>query len=349
MSNLKDNQEKLLLTDFVPRSMLELEEHKIEMPKFPVIDAHNHLGKRGDRWAVPDVDKLVADMDSCGLKVIVNVDGCWGDLLKENLDRYKGKYPERFAVFAGVNWWDVDSKFGVRAAEQLEKCVRMGAQGLKISKALGLRVKDTSGNLLRADDERLQPLWEKASELNIPVLYHIADPVAFFKPLDRFNERWEELHNHPGWHFYGPEFPSFMELMEQQRNLVTNNPNTKFISAHVAGYAENLRWVGELMNNCPNLYVDISERIAELGRQPYTAREFFIAHQNRILFGVDVYQDPGWYRVYYRSLETKDEYFGYGLQEIPRQGRWQIYGLYLPDDVLEKVYHQNAEGLLRET
>ncbi|MBM3240615.1 amidohydrolase [Candidatus Poribacteria bacterium] len=337
---------ELLLTDYIPKSMLELEEHHIEMPKFSVIDVHNHLGKRGKGWAVPDVDKLVCDMDSCGVKAIVNVDGGWGDLLRENLDRYKGRYPDRFAVFAWIDWREINEDFGKRAAEQLEECVRMGAQGLKISKELGLHIRDKAGKLLRADDELLKPIWEKASKLNIPVLYHIADPVAFFKPLDRYNERWEELSKHPDWHFYGEQFPTFMELMEQQRNLVKNNPYTTFISAHVASYAENLRWVSDFMNDCSNLYIDISERIAELGRQPYTAKKFFIEHQDRILFGIDVYTDPEWYRVYYRFLETADEYFNYGLQEIPRQGRWMIYSIDLPDDVLEKIYYKNAEEVI---
>lgn len=336
---------EISLTDYIPKSMLELEEHHIEKPKFSVIDAHNHLGIRGKDWAVPDVDKLVFDMDSCGVKAIVNVDGGWGEQLKENLQRYKERYPNRFAVFAWINWQDVDEDFGKKAAKQLEECINMGAQGLKISKALGLRVKNKSGKLLRADDEILKPIWEKASKLNIPVLYHIADPIAFFKPLDRYNERWEELAEHPNWHFYGEEFPSFMELMEQQQNLVKNNPDTVFISAHVANYAENLRWVSDFMNDCPNLYIDISERIAELGRQPYTSREFFIEHQDKILFGIDVYTEPEWYRVYYRFLETADEYFNYGLQEIPRQGRWMIYGIHLSNEVLKKVYHQNAEKL----
>ena len=338
---------EILLTDYIPKSMLELEEHRVEMPKFSVIDFHNHLGKRDKGWAVPDVDKLVYDMDSCGVKAIVNVDGGWGDLLRENLDRYKGRYPDGFAVFAWINWREIDGDFGKRAAEELEECVRMGAQGLKISKALGLYVRDKSGRLLCADDELLKPIWEKASELNIPVLYHIADPVAFFKPLDQYNERWEELAEHPGWHFYGEQFPTFMELMEQQRNLVKNNPDTTFISAHVASYSENLGWVSDFMKDCSNLYIDISERIAELGRQPYTAKKFFIEHQDRILFGIDVYTDPEWYRVYYRFLETADEYFNYGLQEIPRQGRWMIYGIDLPDEVLEKIYYKNAEEVIK--
>ncbi|MBC8235731.1 amidohydrolase, partial [bacterium] len=151
---------ELLLTDYRPKSMLELDEHRIETPRFSVIDFHNHLGKRGGGWVVPDVDKLVCDMDSCGIKAIVNVDGGWGDVLRENLGRYKERYPDRFAVFAWMDWREIDEDFGKRAAEQLEECVRMGAQGLKISKALGLHVRDKSGKLLRADDELLKPIWE---------------------------------------------------------------------------------------------------------------------------------------------------------------------------------------------
>ncbi|HEX29663.1 TPA: amidohydrolase [Candidatus Poribacteria bacterium] len=345
---MRRNQIKpILLTEYVPKPKLVLEEHTPQRAKFPVIDVHNHIGRRGEEWAVRDVGKLVDDMDACNVKLIVNLSGGWGDILKENIDRYRSKYPDRFAVFANLDWSVVgEPNFGERLAEQLEESVMAGAQGLKIFKNLGLGVRDKDGKLLRADDERLKPLWQKAAELKVPVLYHIADPVAFFDPLDRFNERWEELVKHPNWHFYDRDYPSFMELMEQQVNLLKSNPQTTFISAHVASYAENLKWVGQLLEECPNLYVDISERIGELGRQPYTARKFFIRYSDRILFGIDTYPLPEWYRVYFRFLETDDEYFNYSLTDIPRQGRWMIYGIYLPDEVLSKVYHENAERII---
>ena len=337
----------LLLRDFAPRSMLVTEDHTPTRARFPAVDVHNHLGLRGANWAVPDVDALVRDMDEAGVRAIVNLDGRWGDALRQNLERYKEKHPDRFAVFAGVDWSRVDEPaFGEKLAVELETSVRAGAQGLKIFKALGLNVRFASGELLRADDSRLRPIWATAAELGIPVLFHIADPVAFFQPLDRFNERWEELQAHPSWHFYGPAYPSFDELMEQQANLLSANPKTSFISAHVASASENLKFVAGLLDRFPNLFVDISARIAELGRQPYSSRDFFVKYQDRILFGTDQRPTPAVYRIHWRFLETADEHFDYGPGHIPAQGRWRIYGIFLPDEVLDKVYRRNAERLV---
>jgi len=192
------------------------------------------------------------------------------------------------------------------------------------------------------DDPRLAPIWETAAGLNLPVLIHVADPPAFFKPLDERNERWEELHAHPDWHFPSPPFPPFSAIMTELAHLITHHPRTTFIGAHVGCYAEDLAWVGALLDRCPNFYVDISARLGELGRQPYTARRFFTRYADRILFGTDMSPDLALYRIYYRFLEADDEYFSYSTNEIPEQGRWQIYGLFLPDDVLEKIYFRNA-------
>jgi predicted TIM-barrel fold metal-dependent hydrolase len=134
--------------------------------------------------------------------------------------------------------------------------------------------------------------------------------------------------------------------MDALQNMVARHPQTTFVGAHVGCYAENLGWVGQMLDRCPNFYVDISARIGELGRQPYTARRFFIQYADRILFGTDQSASVEMYRLHYRFLETDDEYFNYGLGEIPGQGRWQIYGLFLPDDVLEKVYFRNAERVI---
>jgi len=174
----------------------------------------------------------------------------------------------------------------------------------------------------------------------------VADPVAFFDPLDATNERWEELHAHPDWQFPSPPFPSFMALMTDFAALVINHPRTTFVGAHVGCYAENLAWVGQLLDRCPNFFIDFSARIAELGRQPYSTRRFFLKYADRILFGTDAGPSLDHYRLYYRFLETDDEYFNYGTKPIPGQGRWQIYGLYLPDDVLQKVYYQNARRVI---
>jgi predicted TIM-barrel fold metal-dependent hydrolase len=339
------------LIDYRPRSKLVGKQTYIKKPRFPIIDAHNHLGPPfgGDKDQRPAGD-LVSILDQAGVRVFVDLDGAWGeDILQRHLDHYKSKEPERFVHFGGVDWSQWPEKgdgFGKWAAERLREQVGWGAQGLKVWKGFGLNVCDPEGNLVPVDDVRLDPVWETAAELNIPVTVHVADPVAFFDPIDEYNERWEELQGHPDWHFQSPPHPAFMTIMEQLGNLVTRHKDTVFIGAHVGCYSENLAWVSELLDRAPNFNVDISARISELGRQPYTARRFFIHYADRILFGTDMGLDLDAYRVYYRFLETDDEYFNYDTGEIPGQGRWHIYGLYLPDDVLEKVYWKNASRIL---
>ncbi|MGH2613805.1 MAG: amidohydrolase family protein [Thermomicrobiales bacterium] len=351
----------LPLREYEPRPMLQVAAHDVLRPRFPVIDAHNHLGDAfltwSDDWLRQPVSQLLDTMDESGVRAIVDLDGRWGDRLRAELARYQEPYPDRFAVFSGVDYdnFASDPDFGETEARRLRESVAIGARGLKVWKTLGLRLRDGEGRLIPVDDPRLDPLWATAGELGIPVLIHIADPVAFFQPLDRFNERWEELHNHPDWHFYPmrprgdashPDFPAFDEIMEQFESLLRRHPQTTFIGAHVGCYAENLGWVGRVMDACPNFYADISARVAELGRQPYTARDFFMRHQDRILFGSDAEPDPRVYRTYYRFLETRDEYFNYGLKQPPGVGRWMIYGLDLPDGVLRKVYFANAERVI---
>jgi predicted TIM-barrel fold metal-dependent hydrolase len=220
-----------------------------------------------------------------------------------------------------------------------------GAEGLKVWKPFGLAVKDQRGVLAKVNDPRLDVLWATAGELGLPVMIHVADPVAFFEPLDPSNERWEELQAHPEWHFPSPAFPAFGAIMSGLTDLVLRHPATTFIGAHVASYSENLGWVGDLLERCPNFYVDISARVAELGRQPYASRRFFERHADRILFGIDVGADLETYQLYYRFLETNDEYFDYDPRGAQNQGRWRIYGIHLPDHVLRKVYQENAERI----
>ncbi|HFQ93162.1 MAG TPA: amidohydrolase, partial [Anaerolineae bacterium] len=232
------------------------------------------------------------------------------------------------------------------AAKRFREQVKWGADGLKIWKPFGLSVRDEHGRLVPVDDERLTPLWETAAELRKPVMIHVADPVAFFDPLTPQNERWEELHAHPDWQFPSPPYPAFRDIMAQLENLVTRHPGATFIGAHVGCYAENLGWVSRLLDKCPNFYVDISARLGELGRQPYTARRFCLKYADRILFGTDAGPSLPAYHIAYRFLETDDEYFNYDLSDPPTQGRWRIYGLFLPDEALEKIYSLNARRLL---
>ncbi len=342
----------LSLYEFRPRPALVTQDHTPQRPRYPAIDAHNHLGPVwGGGWADRPLIELLDAMDEAGVQAVVDLDGGWGEeILYRHLDHFKAGAPDRFFHFGGVDWsqWpEQGDGFAEWAAARLRQQVSRGAQGLKIWKGFGLQVCDHHGHLVAVDDTRLDPLWQTAAELHIPVLIHVADPVAFFDPLDQYNERWEELHAHPDWHFPSPPYPAFATIVEGFANLVRRHPHTIFIGAHVGCYAENLAWVSALLDRAPNLYVDIATRIAELGRQPYTARRFFLKYADRILFGTDIGVHPAWYRIYYRFLETDDEYFAYDLDAIPGQGRWRIYGLYLPGDVLEKVYRLNALKLLQ--
>jgi len=328
----------LRLSDFHPRSMLVSPAHEIRRPKFSVIDYHNHLDAQEPR----DVLKI---MDECGIERIVNITMYVGERALEVIRRFHSAAPERFATYGWMDWSDVQaSGFFRRTVERLERLVEHGACGMKIWKDLGTRIEYSDGTLLRIDDQRLDPLYEKAAELNVPIMYHIADPDAFFLPIDATNERYEELAAHPEWSYYGSQY-SKHELLAQRDRVIARHPKTTFVGAHVAEHPEDLAYVSRLLDNHPNLYVDIGARCAELGRQPYTAREFFLKHADRILFGTDLIPEVEMYRLHYRFLETRDEYFEYP-SHASRQGRWNIYGLFLPDEVLRKVYRENALCLL---
>lgn len=351
MVELEATLNDLALTDFRPTSKLVVKETRPDGPRFPVIDAHLHLSPPfGGNWRAGPVERVLDAMDAAGVVAAVDLDGGWGeDILDAHLKHFKEAAPERFVHFGGVDWsrWTAHGdRFGKWAAARFRAQVARGAGGLKVWKPFGLRVRDQHGKLVAIDDERLVPLWETVAELNVPVMIHVADPVAFFDPLDARNERWEELHAHPEWRFPSPPFPPFMALMDAFARLVRRHPQTTFIGAHVGCYAENLGWVAALLDACPNLYVDISARLGELGRQPYSARRFFLGYPNRILFGTDADMSLETYRLYYRFLETDDEYFNYGLSDTPAQGRWHAYGLFLPDEVLRRIYFENARQIV---
>ena len=344
----------MLLENFRPQSKLVTKTTLVNKPKFPVIDAHDHLGEPfGGGWDKKPLSELLDLLDEANVTHYVDLDGGWGeDILDAHLKHFKESAPERFQIFGGVDWskWqELGDSFPEWAAKRLHVQKERGAQGLKIWKPLGLHVKDHKGKLVDVDDERLSPIWETAGELGFPVLIHVADPVAFFDPIDQTNERWEEIGANPDWAFTSPPFPPFMHIMSCFKNLVSRHSSTIFIGAHVGCYGENLGWVGQMLDDCPNYYIDFSARLGELGRQPYTARKFFIQYQDRILFGTDASPDLDSYRLFYRFLETDDEYFNYNTSEVPGQGRWYVHGMYLPDDVLKKIYRGNAMKVLKIT
>ena len=328
----------LRLSDFTPRSSLSLAEHNIELPRFPVIDYHNHLDSQNP-------DEVLRIMDACGVERIVNITMQTGEAALGMIRRFHGA-SDRFSTIGWMDWSDVASPdFAKRSVERLEQLVEQGACGLKFWKDLGLSVRGASGELLRVDDERLAPIFEKAGELRVPVMFHTADPDAFFEPIDSYNERYEELAAHPDWGFHGSHY-SKRQLLEQRNRVFARHPKTTFVAAHVGESGEDLAFAAHTLDAHPNAWIDISARTPELGRQPYSAREFFLRYADRILFGTDLLPEVSMYRLYYRFLETADEYFEYP-SHASRQGRWNIYGIFLPDDVLRKVYRENALRLLR--
>lgn len=328
----------LPLGEFHPKSMLVTTERHIERARFPVIDYHNHLDS-------VEPDDALRVMDACGIEKIVNITMKTGDAALRMIDKFAAADPQRFATIGWMDWSDVSEPgFVERTCARLEQLAERGAVGIKFWKDVGLSVRDASGALLRIDDDRLAPIFDKTAELGMPVMFHTADPDAFFVPVDARNERYEELAAHPDWSFYGSQY-SKRELLDQRDRVIARHPRTTFVAAHVAESGENLARVEKLLETCPNVSVDISARASELGRQPYSARRFFLHFADRIVFGTDLLPENSMYRLYFRFLETADEYFEYP-SHASRQGRWNIYGLHLPDDVLRKVYRENALRLL---
>jgi len=330
----------LPVSQFAPHSLLNVPVHQIERAKFPVIDYHNHLDAQNP-------SEVVRVMDACHVEKCVNITMRVGREAFEMHRKFKDFAPERFDTYAWFDWTDLGAEgFWERSVERLEKYVEAGFVGIKIWKDLGLTLRDAGGDWLRVDDERLAPFFEKAGEFDFPVMFHTADPDAFFLPVDRFNERYEELAAHPDWSFYPSHF-SKDELLRQRDSVFRRHPRTIFVCAHLAEKSEDLGYVARLLDENPNVSIDIGARTAELGRQPFSAREFFIKYADRILFGTDLVPETEMYRLHFRFLETRDEYFDYP-SHASRQGRWQIYGLDLPDDVLQKVYRGNALRLLKK-
>lgn len=328
----------LRLSEFEPKSMLVVPVHTVERARFPAIDYHNHLDSQHP-------GPVLEIMDACGVERIVNITMKTGDQGMAMIEKYHSAAPDRFSTIAWMDWSDLKvSGFFGRAVDRLEQLVEKGACGIKLWKDLGLSLRDCSGEILRIDDDRLAPLFEKAAELHVPVMFHTADPDAFFLPIDRYNERYEELAAHPDWGFSNTRY-SKVELLAQRDRVFAGHPRTRFVAAHVAERSEDLTYVANMLGKYPNVSVDIGARVAELGRQPYTARKFFLQFADRILFGTDLLPDIEMYRLYFRFLETADEYFPYP-SHASRQGRWNIYGIDLPDEVLKKVYRENALALL---
>ncbi len=325
--------------EYNPKSTLVVPGHEVSKAKFPFIDVHSHQRSMSPK----SLKGLIADMDTMNEAVMVNLSGGSGSDLQEKIDNIKETYPNRFVVFANVDFEGVGTKgWTEKVVDQLEADIKNGAKGLKVYKSLGLRNSDSDGNRLAVDDERLDAIWAKCGELGVPVLIHSADPKSFWDTMDGDNERWLELKTHPRRKRSDTDPASWQKIMDEQHRMFKRHPDTKFINAHMGWYANDLGKLGDLLDEIPNMNVGISAVIAELGRQPRNAREFFIKYQDRILFGKDSWK-PEEFPTYFRVLETDDEYFPYYKKY---HAFWAMYGMSLPDEVLKKVYYKNALNLI---
>lgn len=342
---------------FDPQRSLVLPRTPISRAKFPVVDVHTHFYYR-----LRDNDQAFADfievMDRNGISICVSLDGRLGDQLDRHLDYLNRRYRDRFIVFAHIDWqgdgeadrpetWAcLREGFAERTAAQLAAAAARGVGGLKVFKSLGLQYRDADGNLLSIDDRRWDKIWQACGELGLPVLIHSGDPIAFFQPIDRHNERWEELSRHPDWSFYGDDYPGLEELLAARNRVIQRHRDTNFIAAHLASSEHDLATLGRWLDRYPNLHVDIASRINELGRTPTHARDFLTRYADRVLFGTDGPWPETRLNAYWRFLETRDEAFAYSEKTPPPQGNWPIHGVGLPDDVLRQIYYGNAARLI---
>jgi uncharacterized protein len=325
--------------EYAPISTLKVPQHLITHAKFPFIDVHNH------QWTMPiqDLDKLVVEMDSLNMQVMVNLSGFRGKYLEWTLDNVKNNYPKRFVIFLNIDFEKLDDEgWPNETLTMMEEAVKQGVKGLKVYKGLGLTDNDNSGNRIAVDDPRLDPIWAKCGELGIPVLIHSGEPNSFWNAKDKYNERWLELKQEPSRYRSADKYPSFEQIMSEQHRVFRKHPKTKFIDAHLGWFGNDLERLGKLLDEMPNVYTELGAVLAELGRQPRFARAWMIKYQDRVMMGKDTYKKEEYY-TYFRVLETDDEYFDYYRK---RHAHWKMYGLALPDSVLKKVYYENALNVI---
>jgi predicted TIM-barrel fold metal-dependent hydrolase len=338
--------------EYDPPSTLVVPENPVTRARFPFIDVHNHQFAMADQ----DLAELTAEMDELNMAVMVNLSGRGfrrfeaedgsvryalqePEYLTRVVGNARANAPGRFVVFTNLGLEGFgEPGWTERAVAQLEADVAAGAQGLKIYKSLGLDAVDAGGNRIAVDDGRLDPIWARCGELGIPVLIHSGEPASFWKPRDGQNERLLELMERPERYRDPEKVAPFEQILSEQHNVFRRHPGTNFINAHLGWLGNDLARLGKLLDELPNVYTEIGAVLAELGRQPRFAREFLTRHQDRVMFGKDSWR-PEEYFVYFRVLETADEYFPYYRR---RHAFWRMYGMELPDAVLKKLYYKNA-------
>ena len=327
------------IREYKPESTLVVPQHPVPKAKFPAIDFHGHPPQLTSPEALASVVKALDDLNV--QRMVVNNPQLRGDLLKQWIGVANASpYADRFIYFTSIGFGrEIGPGFGQAAAEQLEADIKAGAKGIQeIAKSFGINVKKADGSRLQLDDPELDPIWETAARLGIPVFIHTADPQKFWDPIDYTNERWLELALFRDRRYQDPTFPRFETLMAERDRLFKKHPKTKFVTAHLGWHANDLARLGRMFDEMPNVYSEIGAVLYDIGRQPRFAHDFFVKYQDRILFGKDNYQ-PDEYPYYWRVLETSDEYFDYYRDY---HAFWKLYGIALPDDVLKKLYFENA-------
>ena len=333
------------IVDYRPASTLVRPAHKVPRAKYPAIDYHGH--PQGV-WNSPEaLARFGASLDSLNVRVMVVTNSMSGDALKNAVAAVNASptMKDRVRFFTGIDFRNVGPGWAEKAVAQLRADVAAGAVGVgEISKGLGLHYRKADGTRLRIDDPDLDPVWQEAARLGIPMFIHTADPQEFFKDtIDYTNERWLELALFPNRRYPPEQFPSFEQLNTERDNLFRRHPRTTFVAAHMGWHANDLARLGKLLDAMPNVYVEVGAVLYDIARQPRFARDFFVKYQDRILFGKDSFQ-PQEYPYYWRVFETRDDYFDYYRDY---HAFWKLYGIDLPDDVLKKVYFQNALNITK--
>lgn len=331
------------ILDYRPRNTLVVPAHKVPSAKYPVIDFHGHPSS--NLGTVENLERMGRELDSLNVRLMIAADNMSGERLTRAMSVISSSptMKDRVRVLAGINFSGVGPGWAEKAVAQLEADVAAGAVGVgEISKGFGLSIRKADGTRLRIDDPDLDPIWEASARLNLPVFIHTGDPSEFWKPIDFKNERWLELALFPNRSYAGDGNPTFEQLVEERDNLFKKHRKTTFVTAHLGWHAQDLGRLGKLMDAAPNVYAEVGAVLYDIGRQPRAAREFFVKYQDRILFGKDSYQ-PVEYPYYWRVFETNDDYFDYYRDY---HAFWKLYGIDLPDEVLKKVYYQNALRIL---
>jgi predicted TIM-barrel fold metal-dependent hydrolase len=327
------------IVDYRPRSTLVAPGHTVPRAKFPAIDFHGHPTSQLNSEA--GLAQLGQELDRLNVRMMIAANNVSGQALIQQMAviRASATMRDRVRILTGVSFGGVGPGWAEKAVAQLEADVAAGAVGIgEIGKGLGLSTRKADGSRLQIDDPALQPIWEAAARLKLPVFIHTADPQEFWQPLDFTNERWLELALFPGRRYPSEQYPAFETLMTERDNMLRRNPKTTFVIAHLGWHANDLGRLAALMTDLPNVHAEVGAVLYDIGRQPRAAHDFFVRFQDRILFGKDSYQ-PEEYPYYWRVFETRDDYFDYYRDY---HASWKLYGIDLPDAVLKKVYFGNA-------